>query len=173
MFIGTGTMLETARLREMVGRQVAIDPRSVHAQVIGEHGDSSVALWSSARIGGVPLREWPQWHREHEALLSGEVRNAAYEIIRRKGATNHAIGLVTATLVRWMLRGSRRVLTVSRVQTRDLDAGLDGIALSLPTIVGQDGATEVLLPSMDGAERAGLERSAEVLRAAAESLGEH
>ena len=167
--IGTGTMLETARLREMVGRELNLDPRSVHAQVVGEHGDSSVALWSSADAGGLSLREWPGWTAELEERLSEDVRQAAYKIIQRKGATNHAIGLVTATLIRWMLRG-RRILTVSRVMPPEFGAPLAGVALSLPCVVGPEGATEVLMPSMDEQERAGLERSAGILNDAWLSL---
>jgi len=166
--IGTGTMLDTARLRQMLGRELNLDPRSVHAQVVGEHGDSEVVLWSSASVGGMALRRWPNWGAEREADIAREVRTAAYEIIRRKGATNHAIGLVTSALLRWMLRGERRVLTVSRVQSGVL--GLENVALSLPTIVSMDGATQVLEPELDAQERTQLERSASVLRKAAESL---
>ena len=166
--IGTGTMLDTARLRQMLGRELNLDPRSVHAQVVGEHGDSEVVLWSSASVGGMPLRRWPQWHQDRETHIAREVRTAAYEIIRRKGATNHAIGLVTSALLRWMLRGERRVLTVSRLQSGAL--GLEDVALSLPTIVSRDGATQVLEPELNEQERLGLERSAAVLRKAAESL---
>ncbi|MEM9595737.1 MAG: L-lactate dehydrogenase [Acidobacteriota bacterium] len=167
--IGTGTMLETARLREMVGRQMSIDPRSIHGQVVGEHGDSTVPLWSAAHIGGRALREWPGWLPEHEQRLGKQVREAAYEIIRRKGATNHAIGLVTATLIRWALRG-RRVLTVSRVQPTEMGPELAGVALSMPTIVSPEGADTVLRPSMDAAEEAALLRSARVLQEAWRSL---
>ncbi|HKS29680.1 MAG TPA: L-lactate dehydrogenase [Pyrinomonadaceae bacterium] len=166
--IGTGTMLDTARLRQMLGRELNLDARSVHAQVVGEHGDSEVVLWSSATVGGMPLRQWPGWQTAREADIAREVRTAAYEIIRRKGATNHAIGLVTSALLRWMLRGERRVLTVSRLQSGAM--GLEDVALSLPTIVGTDGATRVLEPELDPEERAALERSANVLREAAESL---
>jgi len=166
--IGTGTMLETARLRKLLGHELGLDPRSIHAQVLGEHGDSSVVIWSEARIGGVRLRDWSGWDRANEARLSEAVRTAAYEIIRRKGATNHAIGLVTAALIRWMLRGGQRVLTVSRVQSGAL--GLSDVALSLPTVVGREGATTVLEPAMDEAERAALLHSAEVLRTAAASV---
>lgn len=162
--LGTGTMLDTARLRQVLGRELSLEPRSVHAQVVGEHGDSEVALWSSAHIGGVSLRRWPGWAPEREQRVASEVRLAALEIIRRKGATNHAIGLVTAALLRWALRGERRVLTVSRVQ--DGACGLRDVALSLPAVVGAAGATEVLEPEMDSAEREGLARSAEVLRRA-------
>ncbi len=168
--MGTGTMLDTARLRQILGDELQLDPRSVHAQVVGEHGDSEVVLWSSAQVGGTPLRAWTAWRQERERDIAERVRTAAYEIIKRKGATNHAIGLVTAALLRWTLRGERRVLTVSRVQDGSA-LGLQDVALSLPTIVGTDGATEIVVPEMDDAERQGLERSADVLRKALASLG--
>ncbi len=126
-------------------------------------------LWSSAHVGGTPLREWPGWSREREQPIATEVRTAAYEIIKRKGATNHAIGLTTAALLRSALRGERRVLTVSRVQSGAL--GLRDVALSLPTVVDVAGAVVVLTPRMDDAERTGLERSADVLRKAIASIG--
>lgn len=167
--VGTGTMLDTARLRAVLGRELQLDPRSVHAQVVGEHGDSEVVLWSSAYVGGTLLRHWPGWSVEREGEIAAEVRGAAQAIIRRKGATNHAIGLVTAALLRWMLRGERRLLTVSRVQEGAF--GLRNVALSLPTLVGVEGATEIVLPEMTELEREGLLRSAEVLRAAASGAG--
>lgn len=166
--IGTGTMLDTARLRQTIGRELAVDPRSVHAQVVGEHGDSEVVLWSSAHVGGTPLRRWPGWRPERERPVADQVRTAAYEIIRRKGATNHAIGLVTAALLRASLRGERRVLTVSRVQEGAL--GLRDVALSLPAVVGVDGAVDVVPPEMDAAEHDALARSADVLRGAIASI---
>jgi L-lactate dehydrogenase len=166
--IGTGTMLDTARLRQALGHELRVDPHSVHAQVVGEHGDSEVVLWSSAHVGGTPLREWPGWSTAREQPIATDVRTAAYEIIKRKGATNHAIGLTTAALLRSALRGERRVLTVSRVQTGAL--GLHDVALSLPTVVDVAGAVDVIPPKMDDAERQGLERSAEVLRKAVQSL---
>lgn len=164
--LGTGTMLDTARLRQILGRTLALDPRSIHAQVIGEHGDSEVVLWSSAYVGGMPLRKWEGWQPERESSIAQEVRTAAHEIIKRKGATNHAIGLVTAALLRWMLRGERRVLTISRLQTGAL--GLNDVALSLPAIVSAEGAMEVLEPELDEDEKLLLEGSASVLRKAAE-----
>ncbi len=167
--IGTGTMLDTARLRQIIGRRISVEPRSVHAQVVGEHGDSEVVLWSGARIGGLSLRKWHGWGEDVESSIADEVRRAAYEIIQRKGATNHAIGLVTAALLRWALRGERRVLTVSRVQEGAL--GLRDVALSLPSVMGKDGASEVLEPEMDERELEGLLHSAEVLRSAQESIG--
>jgi L-lactate dehydrogenase len=166
--LGTGTMLDTARLRQVIGRELTLEPRSIHAQVVGEHGDSEVVLWSGARIGGIPVRRWAGWTAQREESIAEEVRRAAEQIIRRKGATNHAIGLVTAALLRWCLRGERRVLTVSRVQEGAL--GIRDIALSLPTIVGSAGGVEVLEPELEAAEREALLRSAEVLRAAWETL---
>jgi L-lactate dehydrogenase len=166
--IGTGTMLDTARLRHVVGQVVQVDARSIHAHVVGEHGDSAVVLWTAARLGGLPLRGCPGWDPEREAPLADHVRRAAYEIIRRKGATNHAIGLVTADLLRCLLRDERRVLTVSRMQTGA--AGLNGVALSLPAVVGASGAAEVLEPEMSADERQRLEHSADVLRRAIREL---
>jgi L-lactate dehydrogenase len=166
--IGTGTMLDTVRLRHVIGRELAVAPRSVHAQVVGEHGDSEVVLWSNAQVGGVPLSAWPGWSEAKQDVLAREVRTAAYAIIERKGATNHAIGLVTAALLRWMLRDERRVLTVSRVQ--EGTCGLRDVALSLPCIVGAGGAVSVLEPEMTGPEREALLRSAELLRQAGQAI---
>ena len=166
--MGTGTMLDTARLRHLVGNELGLDPRSVHAQVVGEHGDSEVVLWSSAEAGGLPLRRWAGWDGAREARIGEAVRKAAYEIIRRKGVTNHAIGLVTATLLRWMLRGERRIVTVSRVQTGA--AGIADVALSLPALVGPGGATQIVVPAMETVELDRLRRSAAVIRDALHAL---
>lgn len=162
--IGTGTMLDTVRLRQVLGRDLKLDPRSIHAYVVGEHGDSEVVLWSSANIGGIRLRERQGWNRKREIAAADEVRVAAYEIIKRKGATNHAIGLVTASLLKGILRGQRCVLTVSRVQTGAW--GIEGVALSLPTVVGPEGAREIIVPELEDDEREGLESSATILRKA-------
>lgn len=168
--IGTGAMLDTSRLRQAIGRELQMDPRSVHAQLVGEHGDSGVVLWSSATVGGIRLREWAGWSSAQEQAVAEEVRTAAYEIIQRKGATNHAIGLVTAALLSWMLRGGRRVLTVSRVQTGAL--GLKNVALSLPTVVSAGGAVQVMEPNCDQRELAAIQQSADVLRRAIGSIAE-
>lgn len=162
--LGTGTMLDTSRLRQILGQRLTLDPRSIHAQVVGEHGDSEVCVWSSAHVGGTPLRELSAWRRDDEPGIAAEVRRAAYEIIRRKGATNHAIGLVTAALLRCCLRDEHQILTVSRVQ--DGACGLRDVALSLPAVVNRRGAELVLVPPLDDGEREALHRSAEVLRRA-------
>jgi L-lactate dehydrogenase len=125
-------------------------------------------LWSSARVAGVPLGHWPGWSAELEAGIAGQVRGAAYEIIQRKGATNHAIGLVTAALLKALLRGENRVLTVSRVQDGAL--GLKDLALSLPAIIDASGVAQVVEPELSHEERDRLEHSAAVLRQAIASL---
>lgn len=168
--IGTGTMLDTSRLRQALGRELDLDPRSVHAQVIGEHGDSEVCVWSGAAVGGKPIRHRTSWNSDTEKRIAREVKEAAYQIIKRKGSTNHAIGLVTADLLRGMMRDERRVLTVSTVQNGPF--GLTEVALSLPTIVGGSGAEEVIEPELDDAERTALEQSAAVLADAITSAEE-
>ena len=162
--IGTGTLLDTARLRERLAVRLGVAPQSVHAQVVGEHGDSSVMLWSGARVGGLALRDWPGWQPADEAAMAQSVRRAAYEVIRRKGATNHAIGLVAAELIGCIVRDERRLLPVSRVQPDS------GVALSLPALVGAGGAVQVVAPAMDAAERAALAASGAVLQQAFASL---
>jgi L-lactate dehydrogenase len=166
--IGTGTLLDTARMRHMIGAELAVSPQSVHMNVLGEHGDSQVAVFSSARVGNLTLSSFPGWRPERAAVLAAQVRGAAAEIIARKGATNHAIGLATAYLVKWAFADERRVLTVSRLQEGAL--GLRDVCLSLPVVVGRDGAVEVLEPDLSEEERAGVLHSADVLRAAHEKL---
>lgn len=160
--IGTGTILDTARLRHVIARMIGVDARSIHGQVIGEHGDSEVALFSSASVGGARLRSRSGWARSNEPRVAEEVRRAAYEIIKRKGATNHAIGLATADLLRCVLRGERRVLTVSRLH--------GDVVYSLPCIVDHAGAVDVVAPDMDEAETKSLEKSIAALRDARAGL---
>lgn len=166
--IGTGTFLDSARLREFVGQELGIVARSVHANVLGEHGNSSVVHWSGAVAGGMKLREWKGWSSEKEATIYQKVTGAAQEIITRKGSTNHAIGLVTAYLVKYLLRNDRRVLCVSSVL--DGPYGLHGVALSLPSVVSEDGIIEVLCPKLAEAELQAMKASAEVVQKAIDSV---
>ena len=167
--IGTGTMLDTARLREILGRKLEVDPKSIHASVLGEHGDSEVFMWSQARVGPLPLREWPEWNTSYEKDIARQVREAAQEIIKRKGATNHAIGLVTATLLRWILRGERRIVNVSSVMPEGHQ--YEGVAFSQPTLVGATGISEILEVKMDAQEQKRLDHSAQVLQEAIREAG--
>jgi L-lactate dehydrogenase len=166
--LGTGTLLDTARMRTQLGCELGVSPQSVHMNVIGEHGDSQVAVFSNARVGNLALRSFPGWQRERERSLAEQVRSAAGQIIARKGATNHAIGLTTAYLLKWALADERRVLTVSRLQEGAL--GLRDICISLPTIVGRTGGERVLEPELDEEEREALLRSVTVLQTARATL---
>ena len=166
---GTGTSLDSVRLRYELSCELRIHSQSIHAQVLGEHGDSELVNWSAAHCGGRPLRTWPGWSAERETRIAERVRTAAYQIIRRKGATNHAIGMVTASVLAAVLNDERRLLTVSRWQ--DGSAGFRDVPLSLPTLVGATGADPVIEPRLDAAEAALLARSAELLRAKLAELG--
>jgi L-lactate dehydrogenase len=165
--IGTGTLLDTARLREAIANRLHIEPKTIHAQVVGEHGDSELVLWSRASIGGLALRNWKEWKRSFEKDIEDEVRSAAYEIIRRKGATNHAIGLVTAELLKWILGGERRVVTLSSVLSGEY--GLSGLAISLPVIITEKGLDRVLDMELNEEEWLRLKKSAEVIKEAIRS----
>lgn len=166
--IGTGTMLDTARLRQKVGERLSVDPRSIHAQVIGEHGDSEVVLWSRAMIGGMSLREWSYWKSDDEISIAQDVKRAAYEIIKRKGATNHAIGLVTATLLKWLLRGERRIVTLSSVV--ESAYGVGDLAISVPVMVDRDGIAQLVTPEISEYEYQQFQKSADVIKSAIDSV---
>jgi L-lactate dehydrogenase len=168
--IGSGTILDTARFRAALGAHLGIAPSSVHAYVLGEHGDSEVLNWSDAMIGGVPVASAAhQLGRplDHDAktAIDEDVRRAAYRIIGGKGATWHGIGAGMARLAATIAGDERVVLTVSIV-SEQIGAGRP-VALSLPRVVGAAGVIDTLLPRLDEAEDRLLAASAEVLRAAA------
>lgn len=163
---GTGTSLDTARLRTLLGEELGLDPRSVHGYVLGEHGDSEFPAWSTVVAGGVPVRRWTGQDRL-DAVFE-RVRAAAYEIIKRKRATYYAIGATTAALCEAVLRDQRTVLPVSVPLTGQY--GLKEVALSLPCVVGREGVASVLEPELDVLEFEALRRSAAVLAKAARAL---
>ena len=166
LVIGTGTMLDTARIRALLGQYYGVDPRSVHAFILGEHGDTEVPIWSLARIGGVPLIGNTVLGKAYDQAeldrLFESVRNAAYEIIDRKGYTNTAIGSAIARLVHAVMDDQRSVLPVSR--QLDGQYGIHDVCLSIPSIIGQSGIADAILPQLNEVEIQGLSRSAEVLR---------
>ncbi|MDD5306889.1 MAG: L-lactate dehydrogenase [Deltaproteobacteria bacterium] len=172
--IGTGTALDTSRLRAILAEHFAVDARNVHAFVVGEHGDSQVTLWSPARIAGLTLRDYAKaagkdWNADLERDLEKQVITAGAEVIKRKGATFYAIGLAAANLARTILRDERSILTVSSVLHGE--QGLADVALSLPCVVGQEGCTRVLAMSIDAKEQAALEASAAALRKVYADIG--
>ncbi|MCY7352112.1 MAG: L-lactate dehydrogenase [Cytophagaceae bacterium] len=167
--IGSGTVLDTSRLRAMLGEALKVDARSVHAYIIGEHGDSEIAVWSSARVAGVPLVDYcaPDVSPDFDGLLQ-RVRHAAPEIIRRKGYTSFAIASCVARICESVMRDEHTVLPVSTMMRGEY--GIEGIYLSTPCVVGHLGVERVIELSLDEMEHRGLEASAEVLRRTFESL---
>lgn len=164
--IGTGTMLDTTRLRTLLAEHYQVDPRSVHALILGEHGDSEIAAWSRANIGGTPLLHHTilgcPYDPEVLHEIFRQVRTAAYEIIERKGYTNWAIGLVLAHLVRTIQEDQGSVLPIS-VRLHG-EYGIEDVCLSIPVAVGINGAGgRVPLPLSDDEQRA-LIASAETLK---------
>lgn len=168
--IGTGTVLDTARFRALLAQHLGVSSQSVHASVVGEHGDSEVLIWSSASVGGAPLDEAaialgrPVDAAVRDAVDAG-VRGAAGRIIAGKGATWFGIGAGIARIAEAILDDEKAVLTCSIVE--DGVEGVSDVALSLPRIVGADGVLATLPPALDPQERAALRRSADVLKAAA------
>ncbi|GAA1499093.1 hypothetical protein GCM10009628_40980 [Paeniglutamicibacter kerguelensis] len=151
-------------------REVAqVAPQSVHALIVGEHGDTEFPLWSTATIGQTPLSEWRDdagtllFPRERLETLTHDVVNAAYKVIAGKGATNYAIGLSGARIVEAVLQDERCILPVSSMLHGY--RGFDGVALSVPSIVGADGVRRVLDTHLDDREEELLQRSAGTLRA--------
>ena len=163
--IGTGTMLDSARLRALLGRHYRIDPQSVHGYVLGEHGDTEMVPWSLVSIGGTTIRDRTvlgvDWDGEAMADLAEQVRTAAYEIIARKGWTNWAIGSVIRELVAAVLRDERTVAPVSVPLTGQY--GIDGPWLSLPARVGRRGVDGVIAPPLEPDEERALQASAAAL----------
>lgn len=167
--IGSGTVLDTARFRHALGRHFGVDPRSVHAYIVGEHGDSEVALWSSATIGNVPLDQLPQYDPAALARILTETRRAAYEIIQRKRATYYAIGLGVTRIVEAIRHDQQSVLSTATLLSGEY--GIDDIYLSLPCVVGAGGVQRILTPPLSAGEVAGLRASAGVLRATLDEVG--
>lgn len=171
----SGTVLDTSRLRWLIGDLVGVSRSSVHAYIVGEHGDTEFPLWACATIGGVPLRDWTgedgarTFTSDSLEALAHNVRTAAYRVIEGKGATNYAIGLSAARIVEAVLGREDAVLPVSSVLSGQ--SGVHGVALSLPSVVGAGGVRRVLAVPMDDGELARLARSAEALRTSAQSLG--
>jgi len=170
--IGTGTLLDTARFRALLGRHYGVDPRSVHAYILGEHGDSEVPIWSNATIGNQRIKEGPisgtAFDEAAMQQLFENARDAAYQIIERKGHTDTAIGVVIARIVRAVVEDQRSVLPVS-VRT-DGAYGIDDVCLSLPAVVGRHGIAGRVTPKLSESEYEGLHASATVLKESREGL---
>lgn len=167
--IGTGTLLDSNRLRELLATQLNVAPSSVDALVLGEHGDSEVAMLSSVRIGGVTLKEFsPRSKRIEASATASTVRDAAYKIIAGKGFTSFGVATAIVRICEAIVRDERVVLPVSSRQTGP--PGLPGICMSMPCIIGAGGIGRVLLPAMSQDEADGLAASARKLQTAFKAL---
>ncbi|MGY4646111.1 L-lactate dehydrogenase [Cellulomonas sp. URHB0016] len=172
---GSGTVLDSSRLRYLIAQQTGVAVQNVHAYIAGEHGDSELPLWSSASIGAVPLLEWDglgghgPLTAELRDVIAREVIDSAYRIIEGKGATNYAVALAGSRIIEAILNDERRVLPVSSLL--DDFYGISDVCLSVPTIVGARGVMDRLAVPMSVDELAGLRRSADALRSVAQRFG--
>lgn len=167
--IGSGTILDTARFRTLLAEHLSISPHSVHAYVLGEHGDSEVLAWSAGKVGGVPVEEFAAQigrpiTEKIKAKIDDDVRNAAYRIIEGKGATYYGIGAGIARIARAIEDDEGAVLTLSNIE------GLNGVSLSLPRVLKTRGIDATIQPMLSDKEAKALQKSAEVLKKAAAAL---
>ena len=171
--IGSGTVLDTARLKQLLGEELGVDSRNIHAFIIGEHGDSELAVWSEANVSGLDLEDFCRIRgmAMNPAVMDGmyrEVRDSAYEIIRRKGATYYGIAMAVGRIAECIVKDERAVLPISVVL--DGQYGLGGLALSIPSIVGREGLREILEIPLSGAEHGALRQSAKQMQEAIAAL---
>ena len=171
---GSGTVLDSSRLRLLIADHCGVAVQSVHAYIAGEHGDSEIPLWSSAAIGSVPLLAWevpgrPPLDAAAREDIHRRVVGAAGEIIRGKGATNYAVGLASARIIEAVLYDQRQVLPVSSLL--EGQAGIHDVCLSLPSVVDRLGVELVLPSPLSEGEITGLRRSADMVKGVIRSLG--
>ena len=165
--IGSGTVLDTARLKYQTGELLGVDSRSVHAFIIGEHGDSEIAAWSSANISGIPIDDFCEMrgHYSHDKemdIIGDKVKNSAYEIIKRKQATYYGIAVSIRRICEVILRDEKSILPVSNMMHGEYD--IEDIALSFPAIVGKNGIETKVPISLDEDEVSALIKSSKLLK---------
>ena len=165
--IGSGTTLDTARLKYLMGQHLDVDPRSVHTFIIGEHGDSEIAAWSSTNVSGVPLDDFCEMrgHHEHQASMKAiaeKVKNSAYEIIEKKKATYYGVAMAVKRICEAIVRDEKSILPVSSMMHGEY--GIEGISLSLPAIVTKDGVETHVPIQLNDEEIKNLQKSAKTLQ---------
>jgi L-lactate dehydrogenase len=173
--IGSGTTLDTARLRSLIGRHLQVDSQHIHAYVLGEHGDSEVIPWSLVTVSGIPLDEFCGEEKisicpDDYETIDHKVRRAAYHIIEGKGATYYGIGSAIARIVEVILGDERSILTVC-TPMEDV-AGVKDVTVSLPNLVGGEGIIKTFFPNLNEIETASLRASAQVVRSVIDDLSE-
>ena len=164
---GSGTVLDTARLKYLLGEHLGVDSRSIHAFIIGEHGDSEIAAWSSANVSGVPLHKFCEMrghfdHQQATEKIAEGVKNSAYEIIEKKRATYYGIAMSVKRICEAIVRDEKSILPVSSIQDTE---EISGVALSMPAIVGKNGVENLVPIELDSNEKAALKQSADTLKA--------
>lgn len=171
--LGSGTVLDTSRLKYMISRMTGIDARNCHTYIIGEHGDSEVAAWSVTNIGGMSMTEFCKYTGKCNLTdldtMYNQVKNTAYEIIEKKGATYYAIAVAVARIVECIAGDENSILTVSSVFDGQYD--ISGVALSVPTKVGGEGIEKILEVPFSRDEMKGLRNSADTLRDLIHEMG--
>lgn len=165
--IGSGTVLDTARLKAELGEHLGVDSRSIHAFIIGEHGDSEIAAWSSANVSGIPIHKFCEMrghtnHDEEMERIAKTVKNSAYEIIDKKQATNYGIAMAIRRICEAIVRDEKSILPVSGLMQGEY--GIEGVALSMPAIVGKDGIETKVPVSLNEEETQALKESAKTLK---------
>jgi len=165
--IGSGTSLDTARFRALLGQRLLVDPQHIHAYVLGEHGDSEVLTWSMVSVGGLPLDDFCETRRlsvcsEDRSLIDTQVRRAAFQIIEGKGSTYYGIGSALARITEVILRDQDAILTLCT--PLDEVEGVKDVTISMPHLVGSTGILATLHPSLDIAEHQALQASAALIR---------
>jgi L-lactate dehydrogenase len=174
--IGSGTVLDTARFRSILSNRLSLDPRNVHSYIIGEHGDSKVPVWSLANVAGMPLEDYCmslgcEIGKEEREEINRQVREAAYEIIARKGATHYAVAAGLLRIVESILRSQNSILTVSNLISGYYE--IDDVYLSLPAIINEHGVRNLLELNLDFKEQKALRDSASQIRASLDKLELH
>lgn len=165
--LGSGTVLDTARLKYELGKHLDVDSRSVHAFIIGEHGDSEISAWSSANVSGIPLDKFCEMrghfnHKEATEKIANDVKNSAYEIIEKKHATYYGIAMSVKRICEAIIRDEKSILPVSSMMRGQY--GIDGISLSMPAIVGVDGVETLVPIQLNQDETEKLQKSAHTLK---------
>jgi L-lactate dehydrogenase len=159
---GTGTILDTARFRQLLGEYYKINPQSIHAYVLGEHGDSEFPVWSSANIAGVPLKDFEKYEKKALDAVFEKTKGAAYEIISRKGATYYAIGLAINKIVKTILTDQNEVLPISCLLNDYY--GVNDVCLSIPVMLSKEGIKKKIKIPLDTKEREMLVKSAKIIK---------
>jgi L-lactate dehydrogenase len=166
--IGLGTQLDTARFRSLIARRLKLPPRQVQALILGEHGDSMVPVWSSASVNGLPLEQFPGFSPVVQKEIFEETKGSGAKVIKLKGGAGFAVGVAIRDVVHAIAQDFRQVLPVSSLQMGKY--GLRDVCLSVPTVVGCGGVRDQIELPLTPHEKAGLWRSAQVLRETIETV---